>query len=168
MNSRGTLVVVAAVCLLANLGWGRLQDSRLTHPLEGLDSFAERSSAEAEVPGVPVAAVRDAELVHLIGFGLPHVEHALPVTPDTLSAFGSCTKALTALEPVVAPPTFRRVHGAPDHTESQHQREIPSDVLESLAQVTLGETPQWILVRGGNVANPVLLFLHGGLRHVRV
>ncbi len=32
----------------------------------------------------------------------------------------------------------------------------------SLEQVTLGGTPQWVLIRGRNRANPVVLFLHGG------
>ena len=34
--------------------------------------------------------------------------------------------------------------------------------VESLERVTLGGIPQWILVRGWDRHNPILLFLHGG------
>lgn len=38
---------------------------------------------------------------------------------------------------------------------------LPSGI-SSLEKVRLGGTDQWILVRGHNVTNPVILFLHGG------
>lgn len=41
-------------------------------------------------------------------------------------------------------------------------RRIPSPGVASLEQVTLGGTPQWILIRGLNRDNPLVLFLHGG------
>jgi pimeloyl-ACP methyl ester carboxylesterase len=34
--------------------------------------------------------------------------------------------------------------------------------IASLESVTLGETRQWILIRGASVSNPLLVFLHGG------
>lgn len=42
------------------------------------------------------------------------------------------------------------------------QGRIPKDSVASLERVTLGGVEQSILIRGCNVANPVLLYLHGG------
>jgi CubicO group peptidase (beta-lactamase class C family)/pimeloyl-ACP methyl ester carboxylesterase len=97
MNGRETLIVLSAVCLVANTGWGQRQDKHVSDPFEGLDSFVERSRAETEVPGVAVAVVHDGEVLYVKGFGQRDVENGLPVTPDTLFPIGSCGKAFTAL-----------------------------------------------------------------------
>jgi pimeloyl-ACP methyl ester carboxylesterase len=46
---------------------------------------------------------------------------------------------------------FRNAHGGPVETS-----------IASLEPMTLGGQKQWVLIRGENAANPVLLFLHGG------
>ena len=47
------------------------------------------------MPGLAVAIVKDGEVVFAQGFGFRDVAHKLPVTPKTLFAIGSCTKAFT-------------------------------------------------------------------------
>ncbi|MDI6706042.1 MAG: alpha/beta hydrolase [Bacillota bacterium] len=42
------------------------------------------------------------------------------------------------------------------------QGNVPADSIASLDKVDIGGMDQWILVRGKDVSNPVLLWLHGG------
>lgn len=64
--------------------------------LADLDGFMEQALAEWKVPGAAVAVVRDGRTVYARGFGLRDLEGKKPVTPDTVFAIGSCTKAFTA------------------------------------------------------------------------
>lgn len=60
------------------------------------EDFAIRAMAVYHVPGCSVAIVKDNEIAYAKGFGYRNVEHKLPVTPETIFAIGSCTKAFTA------------------------------------------------------------------------
>lgn len=64
--------------------------------LKGFSKFVETMLKEWEVPGTAVAVVKDGKVVYAEGFGYRDVEKKLKVTPDTLFAIGSCTKAFTA------------------------------------------------------------------------
>jgi CubicO group peptidase (beta-lactamase class C family) len=63
--------------------------------LDGFAELAEAARAAREVPGLAMAIVQGGEVVFARGFGRRDVEANLPVTPDTLFAIGSCTKAFT-------------------------------------------------------------------------
>jgi len=55
--------------------------------------------------------------------------------------------------------------GGPENAapDGSYTAAIYSDTgVASLEQVTLGGEAQWVLIRGHDVGNPVLIFLHGG------
>lgn len=64
--------------------------------LDGFDAIAEQALIDYRVPGVAIGVVVDGTLIYAKGFGWRDLEKKLPVTPDTLFAIGSCTKAFTA------------------------------------------------------------------------
>jgi CubicO group peptidase (beta-lactamase class C family) len=67
-------------------------DSRLS----GLDAQLQAFVAEWQTSGFAVAVIEKNKVVYAKGFGYRDVERKLPVTPHTLFAIGSCTKAFTA------------------------------------------------------------------------
>ena len=68
-------------------------EARLSSDFEPL---VRRLMARDQIPGVAVGVVEHGQLVVARGFGYRDVEKSLPVTPDTLFALGSCSKAFTA------------------------------------------------------------------------
>jgi CubicO group peptidase (beta-lactamase class C family) len=58
--------------------------------------LVSRLMARDQIPGLAVGVVERGQLVFARGFGYRDVENRLPVTPDTLFALGSCSKAFTA------------------------------------------------------------------------
>ena len=63
---------------------------------DGLDTAFERILKDWHAAGFAVAIVEKDKLVYEKGFGYRDVEKKLSVTPNTLFAIGSCTKAFTA------------------------------------------------------------------------
>lgn len=72
------------------------QNGSASPNLNGLDGFVEQVMKDWKVPGVAVAIVKDGQVVYAKGFGFRDVKKGLKVTPDTLFAIGSCSKAFTA------------------------------------------------------------------------
>src|SRR5262245_17086340 len=64
--------------------------------MESIERFVAEQLAAWEVPGCAAAAVRGGEVVLATGCGRRDLGAELPVTPDTLFAIGSVTKAFTA------------------------------------------------------------------------
>ena len=64
--------------------------------MEGFDPVVEDAMKRFDVPGLAIAVVKGKDVVYAKGFGFRDVEKQLPVTPDTLFAIGSSTKAFTA------------------------------------------------------------------------
>jgi len=74
----------------------------LAEALAAIERTVEQKRQQLRVPGVAVAIVKDDKVVLQKGFGLRDLERERPVTPDTLFAIGSCSKAFTAMAAVMS------------------------------------------------------------------
>ncbi|QBD76989.1 serine hydrolase [Ktedonosporobacter rubrisoli] len=68
-----------------------------TSALQGLEEFIETIRQEWQVPGLGIGITRDGETIFSSGFGKRNLADNQAVTPQTLFAIGSCSKAFTAL-----------------------------------------------------------------------
>lgn len=82
------------------LGWSMRRapppEQRTRDALQGLEQWLDGTRRTWNVPGLAMAIVQEDRTVFLHGTGLRDVERSAPVTPDTLFAIGSTTKALTS------------------------------------------------------------------------
>lgn len=74
----------------------------LTAKLSAIEKTLEAKRNELHVAGAALAIVKDDQILYSKGFGLRDIEGKLPVTPHTLFAIGSCTKAFTALAALIS------------------------------------------------------------------
>ena len=65
--------------------------------LAAFRSYVQTEMEKWQVHGLSIAVVQGNEVMMAEGFGYRDIEKKLAVTPDTLFAIGSCTKAFTAL-----------------------------------------------------------------------
>jgi CubicO group peptidase (beta-lactamase class C family) len=63
--------------------------------LVGFEEICTDAMKRLEVPGMAIAIVKNKEVIYSKGFGYRDVEKQMTVTPDTLFAIGSSTKAFT-------------------------------------------------------------------------
>jgi CubicO group peptidase (beta-lactamase class C family) len=63
--------------------------------LDGFDAVVDKAIKDFKVPGLAIAIVKDGAVIYAKGFGQRDMEQNQPVTPQTLFAIGSCTKAFT-------------------------------------------------------------------------
>ena len=64
--------------------------------LNGYEAYVENAMKDWKVQGCAVAIVKNGKIAYTKGFGLRDVKNNLPVTPNTLFAIGSCSKAFTS------------------------------------------------------------------------
>src|SRR5947209_4853544 len=60
-----------------------------------IDLLMQEALQAWQVPGASVAVVKEDEVIYLRAFGVRELGRDEPVTPDTLFAIGSTTKAVT-------------------------------------------------------------------------
>jgi CubicO group peptidase (beta-lactamase class C family) len=68
----------------------------LQQKLDLLVEQLEQQRQTLHVPGMAIAVVKDDEVILIHGFGIANVEKETPVTPETIFAIGSTTKAFTS------------------------------------------------------------------------
>src|SRR5882762_108932 len=73
----------------------------LSAPLAAIEKAIDHQRQELGIPGVSLVIVKDDKVIYLKGLGMKDFERNLPVTPDTLFAIGSSSKAFTALAAVI-------------------------------------------------------------------
>ncbi|MED3873165.1 serine hydrolase, partial [Priestia megaterium] len=71
---------------------------KITSSLTGrLRGYTKEMMKDLNVPGASVAIIKDGEIILSEGFGYRDIENKKPVTPNTLFAIGSSTKAFGTL-----------------------------------------------------------------------
>ncbi|HJQ65085.1 MAG TPA: serine hydrolase [Gemmatimonadales bacterium] len=85
------LVVLVLGPTLPSAAQGRVPAS-----LKGLDAYAAAAVERWEIPGLAIAVVKDDSIVFARGYGVRRLGTGAAVTPHTIFAIGSCTKAFTA------------------------------------------------------------------------
>jgi len=68
----------------------------LEQRLDRLVEQLEQQRQTLHIPGMAIAVVKDDEVILAQGFGVADIEKETPVTPETIFAIGSSTKAFTA------------------------------------------------------------------------
>ncbi len=70
--------------------------------LAAVEKAIDHQRQELGIPGVSLVIVKDDEVIYMKGLGVKDFEHNVPVTPETLFAIGSSSKAFTAMAAVMS------------------------------------------------------------------
>src|SRR5262245_54929834 len=73
------------------------QQGTSAEKLAAIEKAVDTKRQELHIPGVSLVIVKDDKVIYLHGLGLRDVAQKLPVTPNTLFAIGSSSKAFTAM-----------------------------------------------------------------------
>jgi len=82
--------------LISSSAFSQVKRSEIADQLVGIDSLLNKILKDQNAAGFAVAVVKGDEVIYSKGFGYRDVENKKPVTPNTLFAIGSSTKAFTA------------------------------------------------------------------------
>lgn len=63
---------------------------------DDVDAYLAAEMAKRRIPGLALAVIRGGAVVKMQGYGFANLEHAAPVTPDTVFELASVTKQFTA------------------------------------------------------------------------
>ena len=88
--------ILILLSLLLSFTASGQKKTKSADPLNGLDTALQRVLKDRLAAGFAVAVVKNDQVIYEKGFGYRDYEKKLPVTPITLFAIGSSTKAFTA------------------------------------------------------------------------
>jgi CubicO group peptidase (beta-lactamase class C family) len=98
-----SLILVNAAAPLMASGAGRSgRQAEFAGALEAIEKAFETRRTDLGIPGMSLAIIKDDRPIFVKGFGFRDAERKLPVTPETLFAIGSCSKAFTAMAAVMS------------------------------------------------------------------
>lgn len=78
------------------------EPDNLSARLAAIEKAVEERRQSLGIPGLSLVIVKDDKVIFSKGFGLRNIEKKLPVTPDTLFAIGSSSKAFTSMAVVMS------------------------------------------------------------------
>ena len=90
-----TLLTIFLLCVSPVL-FAQKKSKKAADPLAGIETELQQVLKDRRAAGFAVAVVRKDQVIYLKGFGYRDYENKIPVTPETLFAIGSCTKAFTS------------------------------------------------------------------------
>jgi CubicO group peptidase (beta-lactamase class C family) len=97
MGKRWIVVAAIGFILILCLTLPAVSEEKTTpEELKGYKENVEKSMKEWKVPGAAISIVKDGKIVFAEGFGYRDVKNALKVTPNTIFAIGSCSKAFAS------------------------------------------------------------------------
>lgn len=85
-------IISAILLLFISVNFANAQDA----PLQGLDDYVKKAMDDWKVAGLAIAVVKDDKIVFTKGYGVREMGKPDPVTPNTIFAIGSSSKAFTA------------------------------------------------------------------------
>ena len=88
------LFIVVAISLMSST-LAQKKDQDLSKRLKGVDKELKEVLETWKAAGFAVAVVEKNKIIYAKGFGYRDYENKIPVTPNTLFAIGSCSKAFT-------------------------------------------------------------------------
>lgn len=89
-------LLLTTTCVLTAASQTKTKTPDYTKRLTGIEKELEKVLADQKVAGYSVAVVYKDKVLYTKGFGYRDVENKKPVTPNTLFAIGSSSKAFTA------------------------------------------------------------------------
>lgn len=84
--------IIILLLLFISFGSSFAQDA----PLQGFDDYVKKAMEDWKVAGLAIAVVKDDKIVFTKGYGVREMGKSDPVTPNTMFAIGSSSKAFTA------------------------------------------------------------------------